>query len=61
VRLRQGTNWEWTDDDAIVMSEQPGANFLLRQRGLERDLHRSADADERIAKAFSQLSRRTPS
>jgi hypothetical protein len=61
VRLRQGVNWEWTDDDTIMISDQPRANLPPRQAGFERDLHRTADPSEMIAKAFAQLSRRAPS
>jgi hypothetical protein len=58
LRVRRDTIWEPTDDDRIVLSAPPGADVLPRRTGFARDP--TGNRDDRIAKFFSQLSRRAP-
>jgi hypothetical protein len=60
VRRGRGAIWPPTDDDRIQLSAHPEADVLPRRRGFARDLDRSRDRNERTAKFFAQLSKRTP-
>ena len=60
-KLRRRVNWERTGDEAIAVSQQPGPNLHKRRSGVERDLRRAVDPNERIARSFSPRSSRAPS
>jgi hypothetical protein len=60
ARRDRGTIWEPTDDDRIVLAAHPETGARARRSGFARDVERRGSADERIAKFFSQLSRRAP-
>jgi hypothetical protein len=58
ARRDPGTIWQPTDDDRIVLAADPEPGVRARRSGFARDVDGRGNADERIAKFFSQLSRR---
>jgi hypothetical protein len=60
VRVRRGTIWESTDDDAIMLSDRSGTDVMPRRSGFARDLDQAGDGSGRTAGSFSHLSKRTP-
>jgi hypothetical protein len=60
LRVRRDAVWDSTDDDRIVLSDDPDEDVLPRRVGFARDFDRSGDANDRIAEFCSQLSRRAP-
>jgi hypothetical protein len=58
VRRRRGSDWEWTDDDRIAISDESSVSLRPRWSGFERGLNRKTDRNKKIADSFSQLTRR---
>jgi len=56
VRARRGPVWETTDDDRIVLSDQPSANALRRRPQFSRG--KASDPDRRMAEFYSRISGR---
>jgi hypothetical protein len=55
VRGRRGPIWETTDDDRIVLSDQPVANAYMRRPRFARSF---SETDERKSKPYPRQSRR---
>jgi hypothetical protein len=56
VRRRRGPIWETTDDDRIVLSDQPVTNAYMRRPRFARSI---SETDERKSKPYPRQSRRT--
>jgi len=61
LRLRRDAIWQPTDDDRIVLSDDPDADVLPRRPGFARDIDRGGDGNDRIAEFIAQLTGRRSS
>jgi hypothetical protein len=58
VRARRRPVWEQTDDDRIVLSDDPGADVLPRRSRFARGVGETRHPDDRMADFLSQISGR---
>lgn len=61
LRPRRDAIWQPTDDDRIVLSDDPDADVLPRRPGFARDIDRGGDGNDRIEEFIAQLTGRRPS
>ena len=55
-RARRGPIWELTDDDRIVLSDDPGVQDLPRRRAFSQTVGKAGRRSARTGKAFPRLS-----
>jgi len=57
LRVRRDAAWEPTDDDRIVLPDQPDVDILPRRAGFARKGGQSAHGNHRVAEFYAQISR----
>jgi len=60
VRMRRSPVWEQTDDDRIVLSDNPDTNVIPRRTRFSRRVSEASRPDDRMPEFLSPISRRAP-